>query len=132
MDCVQFFLIFSRDIPGFAAFSPFTQITQNRLAKAQRIARLGHWEWEVKSSKLTISEYARIILGQVAPTPWIAAEAARSLQGKQIDETTADIAGVEAVAGAMALSHNQYKIELAQVAVKRAILRAAGLDTGGL
>ena len=74
---------------------------------------------------------AKIVLGQVAPTPWIAADAARSLRGHQLDEQTADRAGVEAVAGAMALSHNQYKIELTQVAVKRAILRAAGLDTGG-
>jgi xanthine dehydrogenase YagS FAD-binding subunit len=74
---------------------------------------------------------ARIVLGQVAPTPWIASDAARSLRGQRITEQTADIAGVEAVAGAMALSQNQYKIELTQIAVKRAILRAAGLDTGG-
>ena len=74
---------------------------------------------------------ARIVLGQVAPTPWIAADAARSLRGQSINEQTADIAGVEAVAGALALSQNQYKIELTQVAVKRAILRAAGLPTGG-
>lgn len=74
---------------------------------------------------------AKIVLGQVAPIPWIAADAARSLRGQPITEETADIAGIEAVAGAMALSQNQYKIELTQVAVKRAILRAAGLDTGG-
>lgn len=78
----------------------------------------------------TVKE-ARIVLGQVAPTPWISAEAARSLSGQQINERTAEVAGIEAVAGAMALSHNEYKIELAQVAVKRAILRAAGCDTGG-
>lgn len=74
---------------------------------------------------------AKIVLGQVAPIPWIAADAVRSLRGQSINEETADIAGVEAVAGAMALSQNAYKIELAQVAVKRAILLAAGLDTGG-
>jgi xanthine dehydrogenase YagS FAD-binding subunit len=74
---------------------------------------------------------ARIVLGQVAPIPWIAADAARALRGKSVTEEAADIAGMEAVAGAMALSQNQYKIELTQVAVKRAILRAAGLDTGG-
>jgi xanthine dehydrogenase YagS FAD-binding subunit len=74
---------------------------------------------------------AKIVLGQVAPTPWIAAQAARALRGQPINEETADAAGIESVAGAMALSQNQYKIELAQVAVKRAILRAAGLDTGG-
>ncbi len=47
-------------------------------------------------------------------------------------EETAALAGIEAVAGARPLSENEYKIQLAQVAVKRAILRAAGLDTGGL
>jgi hypothetical protein len=31
----------------------------------------------------------------------------------------------------MPLSENEYKIQLAEVAVRRAILRAAGLDTGG-
>lgn len=75
---------------------------------------------------------ARIVLGQVAPTPWIATEAAISLVGRTITEESAAVAGWEAVAGAMALSHNEYKIQLAQVAVKRALLRAAGLETGGL
>lgn len=74
---------------------------------------------------------ARIVLGQVAPTPWIATDAARVLRGRPISEESADAAGAEAVAGAMPLSQNQYKVELTQVAVKRAILRAAGLDTGG-
>lgn len=39
------------------------QTTQNRLANAQRIARLGHWEWEIDSTDLTISDHARAILG---------------------------------------------------------------------
>ena len=77
-------------------------------------------------------EQAQIVLGQVAPTPWLAQRAAESLQGKAIDEQTAAIAGSEAVAGAIALSQNEYKIQLAQVAVKRALLRAVGHDTGGL
>ena len=51
--------------------------------------------------------------------------------GNPITEQTAEIAGVEALANALPLSNNQYKIQLAQVAVKRAILRAAGMDTGG-
>jgi CO/xanthine dehydrogenase FAD-binding subunit len=45
--------------------------------------------------------------------------------------SNAEVAGVEAVAAAMPLSCNEYKVHLAQVAVKRAILRAAGLETGG-
>ena len=75
---------------------------------------------------------ARIVLGQVAPIPWFASEAAISLVGEAISEESAAMAGWKAVAGAIALSQNEYKIQLAQVAVKRAILRAAGLETGGL
>ncbi len=75
---------------------------------------------------------ATIVLGQVAPTPWIAQQAALSLVGKAINEEVAGIAGFEAVAGARALSMNEYKIQLARVAVKRALLRAVGLETGGL
>lgn len=70
---------------------------------------------------------ARIALGHVAPTPWVAGEAAAALIGQTISEETATAAGKAAVAKAKALSHNAYKIQLAQVAVKRAILTAAGL-----
>jgi xanthine dehydrogenase YagS FAD-binding subunit len=75
---------------------------------------------------------ASIVLGQVAPAPWVAADAARSLEGKVITEDSAALAGFEATTGAIALSGNEYKIQLAGVAVKRAILKAAGYETGGL
>ncbi len=74
---------------------------------------------------------AKIVLGQVAPVPWVSAAAAGAMVGNPITAETAEIAGVEALAGALPLSNNEYKIQLAQVAVKRAILRAAGMDTGG-
>jgi len=47
------------------------------------------------------------------------------LVGKAINESVADEAGAAAVQSAKALSENSYKIQLARVAVKRAILRAA-------
>ncbi|MEZ6062527.1 MAG: FAD binding domain-containing protein [Planctomycetaceae bacterium] len=75
---------------------------------------------------------AAIVLGQVAPVPWLAVAAARALIGKSVTEATATAAGAEAVRGAIALSENEYKIQLTQVAVKRAVLRAAGMETGGL
>jgi xanthine dehydrogenase YagS FAD-binding subunit len=75
---------------------------------------------------------ASIVLGQVAPTPWIAREAAQLLCGKEVTEESAAMVGHQAVSGAMPLSQNEYKIQLAQVAVKRAVLKAAGYDTGGL
>lgn len=75
---------------------------------------------------------AHVVLGQVAPTPWVAPEAARALVGKPVSEETAALAGEAAVARATPLSRNGYKVQLARTAVKRAVLRAAGLPEGGL
>lgn len=74
---------------------------------------------------------AKIVLGQVAPTPWLSVEAARALAGQRVSPALAEMAGQAAVASATPLSENAYKIQLARVAVKRAVLLAAGLETGG-
>ncbi|HEU4387669.1 MAG TPA: xanthine dehydrogenase family protein subunit M [Blastocatellia bacterium] len=68
---------------------------------------------------------ARIVLGHVAPTPWRSKAAEDSLTGKTITEETAQQAGEAAVSGAKNLGRNGYKIQLARVAVKRALLKAA-------
>jgi xanthine dehydrogenase YagS FAD-binding subunit len=68
---------------------------------------------------------ARIVMGHVAPIPWNATAAEHSLAGKSIDEASAARAGEEAVQGAQPLSQNGYKVQLAKVAVKRALLAAA-------
>ena len=67
---------------------------------------------------------ARIVLGHVAPVPWQATEADRWLAGQTLNEETAAKAGQTAVVGAMPLSGNKYKIQLARVCVKRALLAA--------
>jgi xanthine dehydrogenase YagS FAD-binding subunit len=76
-------------------------------------------------------EDAMVVLGQVAPTPWISHEAAQTLVGSTLNESLAEAAGDAAVLQATPLSDNEYKVQLARVAVKRAILRAAGFETGG-
>ena len=76
-------------------------------------------------------EDALVVLGQVAPTPWISHEAAQTLVGSTLNESLAEAAGDAAVLQATPLSDNEYKVQLARVAVKRAILRAAGFETGG-
>jgi xanthine dehydrogenase YagS FAD-binding subunit len=67
---------------------------------------------------------ARVVLGQVAPTPWRSREAERALEGKSLDESTAAAAGEAATRGAQPLSDNGYKVQLVRVAVKRALLEA--------
>lgn len=76
-------------------------------------------------------EDALVVLGQVAPTPWVSHEAAQTLVGSTLNESLAEAAGDAAVLQATPLSDNEYKVQLARVAVKRAILRAAGFETGG-
>jgi xanthine dehydrogenase YagS FAD-binding subunit len=71
---------------------------------------------------------AKIVLGQVAPVPWVSADAARSIVGRPVTEESARAAGAAAVAAATPLSHNAYKVQLTQTAVTRAILLAAGAE----
>jgi xanthine dehydrogenase YagS FAD-binding subunit len=68
---------------------------------------------------------ARIVLGHVAPTPWVATAAGQALAGKSLTPESAEAAGKAAVEGAAPLSQNGYKVQLARVAVKRALMEAA-------
>lgn len=67
---------------------------------------------------------ARVVLGQVAPTPWRSRRAEAALEGKSLSESTAGAAGEAATEGAKPLSDNGYKVQLVRVAVKRALLQA--------
>ena len=70
---------------------------------------------------------ASVVLGHVAPIPWNATAAGQALAGKTIDESVAEAAGMAATQGAKPLSQNDYKVQLVKVAVKRALLSAAGV-----
>jgi xanthine dehydrogenase YagS FAD-binding subunit len=67
---------------------------------------------------------AVVVLGHVAPTPWIADGAAKALIGHAFDEKLAHAAAAAAVTGATPLSKNAYKVDLVQVAVRRALAAA--------
>jgi xanthine dehydrogenase YagS FAD-binding subunit len=77
----------------------------------------------LKMKGSTVSS-ARIVLGHVAPTPWVAAKAEQALAGKAVTPESAEEAAKAAVADAKPLSQNGYKVQLAKVAVKRALLEA--------
>lgn len=88
------------------------------------------WPLAIASVALSFSgnkvRSARVVMGQVAPVPWRSEAAEQALIGKPINEDTAKAAGEAAVVGAKSLGRNAYKIQLARVAVKRAVLAAAG------
>jgi xanthine dehydrogenase YagS FAD-binding subunit len=66
----------------------------------------------------------RIVLGSVAPVPWRCMDAEQYLIGKEVTPETAWVAAQKSIQGAKALPHNDYKIWLAEIAVKRALLKA--------
>ena len=66
-------------------------------------------------------EDARIVLGAVAPVPFRAVEAEQAIKGKPIDSSNAEVAAEVAVADAVPLSENTYKIAITKTLVKRAL-----------
>jgi xanthine dehydrogenase YagS FAD-binding subunit len=104
-------------------------------------AKVGHYEVRYKASHdwplafttvvlgvngRTIRS-ARVVLGAVAPIPWRSMDAEEALIGKPLNESTAAAAGEAAVKAAKPLSRNGYKVQITKTAVKRAVMRAAGL-----
>jgi xanthine dehydrogenase YagS FAD-binding subunit len=69
----------------------------------------------------------KIVLSQVAPTPVVSMAAARAVDNRAITDAIASAAGRAAAEGAKPLSQNAYKVRLVEIAVKRALMIAAGL-----
>jgi len=69
---------------------------------------------------------AAVVLGAAAPVPWRASQAEAALTGQMIDPATAHAAGQAAIAGAVPLPHNAYKLPILAALVRRAVLQAAG------
>jgi xanthine dehydrogenase YagS FAD-binding subunit len=71
---------------------------------------------------------ARIVMGAVAPIPWRSQEAENALTGARLNHDVAARAAETALKPAKPLSHNAYKVPIAKALVRRAILRAGGIE----
>lgn len=69
---------------------------------------------------------AKIVLGHVAATPWVATSAANALKNARLDSASAEKAADSAVEGAKPLARNGYKVQMVKTAVKRALIAAQG------
>jgi len=104
---------------------------QNLKAGTYEVRQRAAFDWPLAQATVTllmdgsVVKSARVVLGHVAPIPWISSEAAQALVGKSITAETAMAAANASVALAKPLSHNRYKITLTKAAVKRAVLQAA-------
>ncbi|HVA78750.1 MAG TPA: FAD binding domain-containing protein [Candidatus Binataceae bacterium] len=70
---------------------------------------------------------ARVVMGAVAPIPWRATAAEKAIIGAPLDAAHARAAADAALSGAQPMSDNAYKVTIAKVMVRRAILAAGGV-----
>jgi len=134
----DFFVIPQKQGEREHAIAPNEIVTEITIPAASRGMRNALYEvrpkegldWPITTAAVALRmrgdtvESARIVLGHVAPKPWPAEDAAKWLAGKTINEENAAKAGDAAVQGATPLSRNGYKVQLARVSVKRALLAA--------
>jgi xanthine dehydrogenase YagS FAD-binding subunit len=67
-----------------------------------------------------LCENIRIVLGGVAPIPYVALMAEEAVRGKKLDEGLISLAAELSVKGAKPLPMNDYKVDLTKALVKRA------------
>ena len=101
-------------------------------AASYEVRQRASFDWPLAMAAVALKmngstvESARIVMGAVAPVPWVSEEAAQAIGGKPVDERSASAAGAAAVRKARPLRHNDYKVKLAAISVKRALLTATG------
>jgi xanthine dehydrogenase YagS FAD-binding subunit len=92
------------------------------------------FDWPLVSVAVAMESVAnrvrnvRIVMGAVAPIPWRAPQAENVLANAKLDSTIAARAAEVALSGAKPLADNAYKVPLAKALVRRALLRAGGLQ----
>jgi xanthine dehydrogenase YagS FAD-binding subunit len=109
---------------------------ENCASASYEVLQLEGLDWPLASAAVWLDQSggvvrdARVVMGHVAPTPWISYDAAQTLIGSVVDEHSAAKAAEAAVMHATPLSENEYKVQIARTAVKRALLRAVGQGEG--
>ena len=138
VDLEKFYVIPQKEEAREHDLQPNEIITDVTLPPAQ--GKVAHYEvrqkqafdWPLALSAVALQmdgstiRSARVIVGYVAPIPWISPEAQQALAGKTVSDDVAKAAADAALQNAKPLSHNAYKVQLARVAIKRAILKAGG------
>jgi xanthine dehydrogenase YagS FAD-binding subunit len=137
----EFFQMPDRNLFGENALAPNELVTHIILPPAGNVRSATYevrfkqshdWPLAIASVALAMDgstvRSARVVMGAVAPIPWRSPEAERALAGHVVSADSAGRAGDAAVERATPMSNNGYKVQIARTAVKRAVLKAAGMD----
>ena len=133
----NFFLLPEQDIEHENDLKPGEILTAVLLPRQQgtrsahlRQGELDSFDWPIADVAVVLDmardvcRRASIVLGAAAPVPYRAKQAESALAGKQVTEDVVREAARAALAGAMPLSHNAYKLPVFEALVRRAILEA--------
>jgi xanthine dehydrogenase YagS FAD-binding subunit len=96
-----------------------------------KLAERASADWPLASAAVVLDvadgvcRRASVVLGAAAAVPWRARAAEAALAGKRLDAAVAAAAAQAAVEGATPLRENGYKVQLLEVATRRALLAAA-------
>ena len=140
VEAEQYFVMPDRNLFGETVLAPNELLTHVLLPPAGAVKSATYdvrykqsHDWPLASASVTLEmngaavRTARVVMGAVAPIPWRSTAAERALAGKTPTEEVAIAAADAAIQGAKPMTQNGYKVQIARTAVKRAILKAAGL-----
>lgn len=146
MPLEEFYITPNTEQQGISVLRPGQFITHVQLPPVDRVVSASYevlemrgLDWPlcacgvaVERDELGLVRRAKVVLGQVAPTPWVSPLASSMLIGQPITPEIAQRAGDAAAVEATPLKDNEYKVQLARTSVKRALLRAVGELPEGL
>lgn len=135
IDAAQFFVDPKTDADREIAIGPGEIVTEVLLPAGTlqknatyEVRHKDALDWPLATASVVLgSNWAKVVLGHVATTPIVSDKAAELVKGKKVTAELAEQAATVALEGAQPLSQNGYKVHLAKVAVKRAILAAGGV-----
>jgi xanthine dehydrogenase YagS FAD-binding subunit len=141
VDAAQFFVLPSQNLAQENVLAPNELITHVIVPAARgmknanyevRFKQSHDWPLAMATAVLDLSagrvRSARVVMGAVAPVPWRAEAAEAALVGQSVTEEVAAAAAEAALKEAHPMTENGYKVQIARTAVKRAIMKAAGLN----
>lgn len=102
---------------------------QGRKSAYEQVSEKASFDWALVSCSAAAKvsggklSQARIALGAISPVPHLVQAANDFLEGKTLDETTADQAANLLLAKAQPLEHNSYKLPIARALIRRTLLQ---------
>ncbi len=102
---------------------------QGRRSAYQQISEKASFDWALVSCSAAARVdgkkvgQVKIALGAISPVPHMVRTAHEFLEGKTLDEATADRAADLILAGAQPMEHNGYKLAIARALIRRTLLQ---------